>query len=158
MAIRMVFSVFIILTAIAGCKPWQSEVSHSTPVKPGPQIFVLFLKADLADGNQTLVHLVGSQTAPGDLKKPGRTSFICPTRIEIRDSSNRILESGFIEHPLIERLEFSDDNQEINLRVLRRESADFVIRTTYYAQAGYFRIISENPDYPTINSNIQLVK
>ena len=158
MAIRMVFSVLIILTALAGCKPLQSERGHSTPVKPGPQIFRLFLKADLAEGNQTLVRMTSSQTASGDLKKPGRTSFICPTRFEIRDASNRILESGIIEHPLIERLEFSDNNQDINLEVLRRESADFVIRTAYSAHARSLRIISNNPDYPTINANIQLVR
>lgn len=157
MANRMVFTVFIIL-ALAGCKPLQSEMGHSTSVKPGPQFFILFLKADLAEGNQTLVHLAGSQIEPGELKKPGKTSFICPTRFEIRDASNRILKSGIIEHPLIERLEFSENNQDINLRVLRRESADFVIRTAFSDQARYLRIISENPDYPTINANIQLVK
>ncbi len=158
MTARSAFPMLFTILLLTGCNPLQPGRNSREPAKTQEQMVFIGLKAVRAAGGEVTMNILTLQTAPGKLKKPAETQYLCPTRFELLASDNRVLSSGTIEHPLVERLEFSENNQDISVRIVRHDSREFMIRTAYFAQSHRLRIISDNPEYPIIHANLQLDK
>ena len=158
MARLLFFAVFLILGFSSGCRPFKLARTDKISEIPEDRILLVELKAWKTAPDLAAVSILNTQVAPGRLKPSVQKDFICPVTVEILDPAQIILTTETIEHPLVERLEYSENSREIKKIITIRDSAEILVRTRLLTGSFYMRVLSESTEYPRINTTMKIYK
>ena len=152
---KIIFS-FILMLTLSGCKTLKNTSgSESEQARPEQTIFHNFLAVN---NNGTIIIAEKDK-----LLRDGRIKVIrkdpygmlYPVEISFLNDKNRELNKMFIEHPLIDVLEYAGDDDQIKSITLFKDSATFTIR--YNSLKELDRITFSTVNVDTLNISTQLI-
>ncbi len=122
----------------AGNTPSTGSSTSGEPSATSGLIFLNF-KAK-ANGSASIISLISQKIVPGSKKKARsqpRTNYLV---VQLVTSTDQILQSDTTDHPLIRDVEFMNDKNAFERKVVTLEEADFSVRMTYIPTAQLAKV------------------
>lgn len=134
--------ILLSVLLFGGCK--QAQYSYQPTVQPvavNPQmIFLTFsIKMDTLKGSQ--ITLVDKQIVEGKLKAV-HEDYTFQNRLVVKQLNNlqQELSTSTVDHPLIKRVEYADDQGILDSKIVNLKVGEFFIRTTLHQETVFIRV------------------
>ncbi|MFA6127669.1 MAG: hypothetical protein WC699_10215 [Bacteroidales bacterium] len=148
----------LVLAGISSCKP-HADVAMGQRRKPvSPEIVFATFTISKVAGQSSVIKLIDYELVPGTIKDPPNTGFMHPVDISLLDIGEKVISAFRIEHPLIENLEYADEQGQLARMIRTIDSARIYLRFKYLPTLEAIRFHSDDPNAPPINSIIKLTK
>lgn len=151
----------ICISALLGLVVWSCTSltrGSAGETRPGPAegIALVSLKARMNADSTVNIELIDFTAAPGRLKPSAQRPLLNRVRVDLLDSNDRIIGNLDIEHPLIEVLEYADDDGVLGILTRRLDSALFYIRLKQDPQLASLRLTTSGATRPVIQTSVSL--
>lgn len=152
--------LFLWIAVVAGltaCKPLQPSGTGKSGSNPDGIAFVT-LAIRNTGAPYCDIDLIGYQKTKGQVKENPLKNLLNPVDVILGDSAQKPVAQFQIEHPLIESLEFTDDQGRLQKILRKVDSATIYLRFNHIPSIKYIRFHSAGSVDPAINSQILLTK
>lgn len=151
--------ILILLLASSSCGLLNGKLSKTQAPGVEHQIDFINLQA-IRTNNQVQIKRLNTQSASGSVKTLLKTpnSFHHPVSVNLLDHRRRDLGQIWIEHPLVQVLEYPDQDGGLQKIIQILDSADFFVRINKTPDLGFLVFKSLDSIQPIINTQIKLTK
>ena len=114
----------------------------------------------VVDGDQLILYALEKILRNGSIKEIHKdySGMMNPVEISFLDKSSKRIKSTFIEHPLIDVLEYAGENDEIRIITEIRDSIVFTLRYKHNPEIREILFLSQRTDTLPINQKLVLKK
>ena len=151
-------AIIILLIFLVSCSP-AGKLNESSATKDKQEIaFHSFLAYRSYEGVQ--IEEMAKVFRNGSIKEINKdhSGMMNPVEISFLDKSSKRIKSTFIEHPLIDVLEYAGQNDEIKILTVLRDSLVFTVRYNHNPEIREILFLSQRTDTLPINQKLLLKK
>lgn len=140
-----ILSLIVALGFFAGCRstvPTGEKLQTKQDPVEGMVFLTFMMRNDSISGKE--IKLI-SKIIIAQRLKSNPVDATDPSRLIISqiDNFNKVLSVTAVDHPLLRRVEFADDDGKFQSRNLTLKEAEFAVRVTLYHEAEYIQVVEE---------------
>lgn len=141
MRVKVLCWISISVLLFGGCKHAQYSYQPTQTVAANPQmVFLTFsIEADSLKGNQ--ITLVDTKIVEGKLKAVDKNdNFSNRVVVKQLNDLQQELSSSTVDHPLIKRVEYANDQGVFDSKMVHLKKGEFFIRTAFHPETTFIRV------------------
>jgi hypothetical protein len=155
---RIILIILIAATGFIACTPLSTVQGDPKATESSARIaFATFTAMKTSDGTIS-IELIDWQLVAGQIKPVAERPLLHPVQVTLENANHRSLLQFQIENPLVEDLEYADDQGKMHRMVHSRDSAGFFLRLNYPKEMEFIRFSSEKSSLPRINATLKIKK